>query len=86
FPPPTIRCRGPLEPARRSRGLLVPTSKRHNEMDDVAEWTRDVTDRIELEVLRDRTYEHLVDARTEVATLEAEKNAMLAAIDASLDA
>ncbi|CAN0899649.1 hypothetical protein LINGRAHAP2_LOCUS20398, partial [Linum grandiflorum] len=55
-------------------------------MDSVAEWTGDVTDQIELEVLRETAYEHLIDARTSVATLEAEKNAMLAAIDASLDA
>ncbi|CAN0893215.1 hypothetical protein LINGRAPRIM_LOCUS2616, partial [Linum grandiflorum] len=84
--PPTIRCRGPLEPARRSRGPLLPTCKRHNEMDSVVKWTGDVTDQIELEVLRHTAYEHWIDARTEVATLEADKNAMLAAIDASLDA
>ncbi|CAN0893472.1 hypothetical protein LINGRAPRIM_LOCUS2784 [Linum grandiflorum] len=55
-------------------------------MDSVAEWTGDVTDQIELEVLRDTAYEHLIDARTSVASLEDEKKAMLAAVDASLDA
>ncbi|CAN0906444.1 hypothetical protein LINGRAHAP2_LOCUS24257 [Linum grandiflorum] len=86
---PTLKCRGPLEAARKRHGRLRPTRKRnyeHHEMESVAEWTGDVTDQIELEVLQETDYEHLIDARTSVATLEAEKNATLTAIDASLDA